>query len=220
MVYITKIVGVLENCQAERSVLGLSRCVVRVQLRSVLSDIQFAVLAGSICSFGNITVKFAVWAIHVPPGSVSLTIFRPQFKFNGQQAVVPCTKFCSDHCIRIEVRVKQNFHRIWIATEKPLVKRGQFAFFDNILVILTTFCNQYWRFLQNVDISFSVHTPEESLWYSVQQFVWFIVNSNIHILDSLVRYCPIHMQLRLDRGRVRGALNVNSSRSSDAYIRQ
>ena len=39
-------------------------------------------------------------------------------------AVVPCTKFYSDHCIRIEQRVKQNFHRIWIAIEKPLVKRG------------------------------------------------------------------------------------------------
>ena len=39
-------------------------------------------------------------------------------------AVVPCTKFCSDHCIRIEVRVKRNFHQIWIAMEKPLVKRA------------------------------------------------------------------------------------------------
>ena len=39
-------------------------------------------------------------------------------------AVVPCTKFCSDHCIRIELRVKRNFHRIWIVMEEPLVKRG------------------------------------------------------------------------------------------------
>ena len=38
-------------------------------------------------------------------------------------AVVPCTKFGSDHCIRIEVRVKRNLHRIWIAMENPLVKR-------------------------------------------------------------------------------------------------
>ena len=37
-------------------------------------------------------------------------------------AVVPC--ICSDHCIIIEVRVKRNFHRIRIAMEKPLVKRG------------------------------------------------------------------------------------------------
>ena len=43
-------------------------------------------------------------------------------------AVVPCTKFCSDHYIRIEVRVKRNFHRIWIAIEKPLVKRALFRF--------------------------------------------------------------------------------------------
>ena len=39
-------------------------------------------------------------------------------------AVMPCDKFCSNHCIRIEVRVKRNFHRIWIAMEKPLVKRA------------------------------------------------------------------------------------------------
>ena len=37
--------------------------------------------------------------------------------------VVPCTKFCSDHCIGIEVRVKRNLHRIWIAMEEPLVMR-------------------------------------------------------------------------------------------------
>ena len=39
-------------------------------------------------------------------------------------ATVPCTKFCSDHGIKVEVRVKQNFRRIWIAMEKTLVKRG------------------------------------------------------------------------------------------------
>ena len=39
-------------------------------------------------------------------------------------AVVPCAKFCSDHCIRIEMRANRNSHRIWIAMEKPLVKRA------------------------------------------------------------------------------------------------
>ena len=39
-------------------------------------------------------------------------------------AVVPCTKFRSDHCIIIEVRVKGNFHRNRTAMEKPLVKRA------------------------------------------------------------------------------------------------
>ena len=39
-------------------------------------------------------------------------------------AVVPCTEFCSDRGNGVEVRVKRNFHRIWIAMEKPLVKRG------------------------------------------------------------------------------------------------
>ena len=38
-------------------------------------------------------------------------------------AVVPCTKLCSDRCVRIEVRVKRNSHRIWFAMQKPLVKR-------------------------------------------------------------------------------------------------
>ena len=37
--------------------------------------------------------------------------------------IVPCTKVCSDNCIRIEVRVKRNFHGIW-CDGKPLVKRS------------------------------------------------------------------------------------------------
>ena len=48
-------------------------------------------------------------------------------------AVVPCTAFCSDHCIRIEMRVKRNFHRIWIAMEKPLVKRDPGYFHSSLL---------------------------------------------------------------------------------------
>ena len=36
-------------------------------------------------------------------------------------AVVPCTTFFSNHCIRMEMRVKRNFHLIWIAMEKTLV---------------------------------------------------------------------------------------------------
>ena len=36
---------------------------------------------------------------------------------------MPYTIFYSGHCIRIEVKVKQNVHRIWIAMEKPLKKR-------------------------------------------------------------------------------------------------
>ena len=43
---------------------------------------------------------------------------------HGSTAVVPCAKFCSDHCIRIEMRANRNSHRIWIAMEKPLVKRA------------------------------------------------------------------------------------------------
>ena len=43
---------------------------------------------------------------------------------HDSRSVVSCTKFCSDQFARIEVRVKRNFHRIWIAMENSLVKRG------------------------------------------------------------------------------------------------
>ena len=49
----------------------------------------------------------------------------PLLAIRSQQAVVPCKKFCSYHCIWIEMRVKRNLHRIWIAMEKTLVKRDQ-----------------------------------------------------------------------------------------------
>ena len=45
-------------------------------------------------------------------------------------AVVPCPKFPGDHCIWIEVRVKRNFLRIWIVTEKPLMKWGEGVLFS------------------------------------------------------------------------------------------
>ena len=53
-----------------------------------------------------------------------LAIRSQQFFAHATTAVVPYTKFCSDHGNGVEVRVKRNFHRIWIAMEKPLVKRG------------------------------------------------------------------------------------------------
>ena len=54
-----------------------------------------------------------------------LAIRSQQIFAHATTAQLSChvQKFCSDHCIRIEVRVKRNFHRIWIAMEKPLVKR-------------------------------------------------------------------------------------------------
>ena len=50
----------------------------------------------------------------------------PMLTIRSQQIFVHATtaQICSDHGISVEVRVKQNFHRIWIAMEKPLVKRG------------------------------------------------------------------------------------------------
>ena len=60
-------------------------------------------------------------------------------------AVVPCTKFCSDHCIGIEMRAKRNFHRIWIAMEKPLVKRGPVTQAPNALQSDTNPTDLYWQ---------------------------------------------------------------------------
>ena len=37
-------------------------------------------------------------------------------------AVMSSAKFGSDHAVRIKVRAKWNFHRIWIVVEKPAVK--------------------------------------------------------------------------------------------------
>ena len=56
-------------------------------------------------------------------------------------AVVPCTKFCSDLCIRLEMRVKRNFHRIWNAMEKPLVKRCPGPCFNIYMYHLTIIGN-------------------------------------------------------------------------------
>ena len=53
-------------------------------------------------------------------------------------AVVPCTKFCSDHCIRIEMTVKRNFHRIWIVMETRLVYQSH-----------TSFNHQLWVWLKH-----------------------------------------------------------------------
>ena len=55
-------------------------------------------------------------------------------------AVVPCTKFSSDHCDRIEVRVKRHFHRIWIAMQKPLVKRAPIPYPCNGSAALPIIC--------------------------------------------------------------------------------
>ena len=75
--------------------------------------------------------------------------FCPQFKFHGKFAFLwfrcwssgrtnvlhmpqqhsyrAMYKLCCDQCVRIKVRVKRNFYRIWIAIEKPLVNRGLIA---------------------------------------------------------------------------------------------
>ena len=76
----------------------------------------------SLTFFSRNSNSMEIWPCHNSvAGHQIATIFCT---CHESTAVVPCAKFCSDHCIRIEVRVKRNFHRIWIAMEKPLVKRG------------------------------------------------------------------------------------------------
>ena len=44
--------------------------------------------------------------------------------YHDSTAVVLCTKYWSDHCVRIRKTVMRNFHRIWNAMDKPLLKRA------------------------------------------------------------------------------------------------
>ena len=75
-------------------------------------------------------------------------------------AAVPCTKFCSDHCIKIEVRVKQNFHRIWIAMEKPLVKRAPGV----IAELRGVWCSHYLASASPVPLTLRLVSNNAELW--------------------------------------------------------
>ena len=78
-------------------------------------------------------------------------------------AVVSCTKFCSDHCIRIEVSVKRNFHRIWIAMEKPLVKWAPDPYI-HYYAKKTNYLT--WLFLHES----SLKTSMQTFWYDVTSY--------------------------------------------------
>ena len=77
---------------------------------------------------------------------------------------MPCTNFCSDHPIRIEVRVKQNFHRIWIAMEKPLVKRGPGSIMASVTACGPTAPSHYLNQWCSVDLGvISQRVPNNKL---------------------------------------------------------
>ena len=125
--------------------------------------------------YPGLSISRVVWSLTSSLGPVSLTNFCPQFKFNGtfallqfrcwpsdlnqfftchdSTAVVPCTEFRRDHCIRIEMRVKRHFYQIWIAMKKPLVKRAQgvcwIQWFGLFLVAMSLWiwCRMTWRWL-------------------------------------------------------------------------
>ena len=42
--------------------------------------------------------------------------------YHDSTAVMSCAKFCGDHLVRIVLRAKQHFRRIWIVMEKTSVK--------------------------------------------------------------------------------------------------
>ena len=52
--------------------------------------------------------------------------------------------FCSDHGNGVDVRVKRNFHRIWIAMEKPLVKRGPDPFINKLSEVYSVSLNIHY----------------------------------------------------------------------------
>ena len=55
------------------------------------------------------------WKLHLV-----VILFTTNFcTYHDITGVMPYTKFCSNHCIKIQVRVKRNFRRIWIAMDKP-----------------------------------------------------------------------------------------------------
>ena len=71
-------------------------------------------------------------------------------------AVGPCTKFCSNRWVKVEVREKRNFHRTWIAIENPLMKRSPRMIYDwlksnaNVLIFSEVYCTQFDWFIDSI----------------------------------------------------------------------
>ena len=97
-------------------------------------------------------------------------------------AVVPCTKFYCNHCIRIEVRVKRNFHPIWIAMEKPLVKRAPAGKKGDLI---NGFCfPQRHKHRGNIIIAFG-NTTFHRHWYGeVQSAFWIKIKVILYIFAT------------------------------------
>ena len=58
------------------------------------------------------------------PSSNSIPGHRIATKFFKSHDSTACTKFCSDRCVRIEVKAKGTFHRIWIVMKKNVSETG------------------------------------------------------------------------------------------------
>ena len=89
-------------------------------------------------------------------------------------AVVPCTKFCSNHCIRFVLREKRNFQRIWIAMKKTLVKWGPAVSFQ---VGRRGKCSRHSRRMRNPQFYVYGKRPIDRFFFIIIQ-LWVTVNSN------------------------------------------
>ena len=106
-------------------------------------------------------------------------------------------KFCSDHCIRIEMRVKRHFHRIWIAMEKLLVKRGPWAMLTQHLryaweQMSVRFESKYTNFIHTDVFEQIVYKMAAILslpqdWIAAEKY-WVIIKNSTHNVTG--RWCP------------------------------
>ena len=64
--------------------------------------------------------------------------YRNRYISHGRTAVVPCAKFCSDHFIKMWMRVWWNFHHIWIVMEKFVSELGSTGLNDLTLLQVIT----------------------------------------------------------------------------------
>ena len=84
---------------------------------------------------------------------------RVQQIFAHATTAVPCTKFGSDHFVRIMVRLKRNFYQIWIPGEKTLVKRGPEP-------VWSKFYHTTWRHYYEIQQLWLEHMKSDRPWIS------------------------------------------------------
>ena len=106
--------------------LYLHRCIITPQIEvwSLKSNKYISHFYSSVISYhGPVSLTvFAHTSISMENSSCSNSVAGHQittkiWACHESTIVEPCTKFCGDDCIGLEVRVKRNFDGIWIAME-------------------------------------------------------------------------------------------------------